>query len=180
MLRSTKQIRYINNDGRNRRSGGFSLLELIVVMAISGTILLFAYPTLQKWNRNQSLEDNVKEFYRSLTDARFTALSRGTTVRVNIAKTGDVHTITRYYLTDAKTSCDSSEPWVNLDSKEVILNSNFASSGTAIDNNICFYRDGSSSGANLSFSQKDGGEDLGQASMEVIMATGFVDLIESY
>lgn len=156
---------------------GFTVLELLVVVAIIATTLLFAYPTLQTWNNRKSLKSSVNDFYSAITEVRMQAMARSTTTRVLTSASGDDYTFTSYYLPTASSSCDASDPnWVQIKSQVIEINTNFQVTGSGLGN-ICFFRDGSATTGSFSFDEKDGGTDLGSADIDVIMATGFVDYV---
>lgn len=156
---------------------GFTLLELLVVLAIIGTLSVFGTPLFQDWSTKRSFDAAINEIYSSLTDARLDAFNRGVSTRVQTTKNGDEYTVTTYYLDSSLESCDTGLNWTESDQRSVDLNSNFTITGSGIGN-ICFYRDGSSTGGSFSIDQKDGGTELGAADISVTLATGFIDVIK--
>ena len=59
------------------RQRGFSLVELIVVVAIMGILLGVAAPSFSEWVASQLVRDTAADLHSSLTRARSEAISRG-------------------------------------------------------------------------------------------------------
>lgn len=157
-------------------SSGFTILELLVVLAIIGTLSVLGTPVFQNWNTKSSFESAINDLYSSLTSARLDSFARGVSVRVNTTKSDDQYTITSYYLDSSIASCDLGQSWTQNEQKVINLNSNFVITGSGLGN-ICFYRDGTSTGGNFSIDEKTGGTELGTADISVTLATGFIDVI---
>lgn len=153
---------------------GFTILELIVVLAVIATASVVVYPSISKTASRKDFVNSVKTFQTELSNTRLNAFSRGVTTRINTSQSGDVYTVTSYYSNSNPTSCAASGTWTQLNSVAVDVNSNFQVSGSGIGN-ICFYRDGTSSGGSFSFSQKDAGTEIGAATINIYLSTGFID-----
>jgi prepilin-type N-terminal cleavage/methylation domain-containing protein len=69
------------------RRDGFSLIELVVTIAIAGTLLAIGGLIYSSTTRKSSIESQVKTMYSDLTDARSQAFYRKTCRYVTIAGT---------------------------------------------------------------------------------------------
>jgi len=63
---------------------GFSLIELIVVMALIGILVSVATLDFNSWQRKSTVEAQVKELYADIQDARMKAAYTKSTYRVEI------------------------------------------------------------------------------------------------
>lgn len=63
-------------------AGGFSLIELMVVVAILGIMLGFAAPNYAEWVATQRVRDTAADIHTSLMRARSEALSRGVSTSI--------------------------------------------------------------------------------------------------
>lgn len=162
----------------NKYEYGFSLLELLAVLAIIATVSLFGLPAIQEWNAKKSFSRSINDVYSFLARARLEALSRSTTTKVVTSASGDNYTITSYYNSAAVTSCATAGGWTQIESTTISMNSNFNITGSGIGN-VCFYRDSTSTGGVYTFSQKNGQTNLGSGSINVVLTTGFVDVTKN-
>ena len=74
--------------GRRRRSAGFSLIELLMVMGVLGIISTLAVGGFQNMVRDQRVRNCSFELYASLTLARSEAIKRNADVTVSPAAGG--------------------------------------------------------------------------------------------
>jgi type IV fimbrial biogenesis protein FimT len=63
-------------------AGGFSLVELMVVVAILGIIMAFAAPNFSEWIATQRVRDTASDLHTSLMRARSEAISRGVSTSI--------------------------------------------------------------------------------------------------
>ncbi len=157
---------------------GFTLLELMAVLSIIAVVSLFGLPAFQDWNAKRSFQRSINDIYSSLSRGKMEALTRNITTKVNTSQSGDAYTLTTYYNATAVTNCSTTTGWTSLDVLTTNLNSNFQITGTGIGD-VCFFRDGTSSGATYTISQKNGQTDLGSGVISVILATGFIDVTKN-
>ncbi|MCD6035892.1 MAG: hypothetical protein K0R63_1633 [Rickettsiales bacterium] len=154
---------------------GLSLLELMVALAVVAVSLAFGRPHYEDWLMRRSLSNNYTDLNREFMNARFEAMRQNVTSRIVVADDGEgLYTITTYASNAAVTDCTSAGTWTELSSHRVEVNSRFTLDGD-IDDNLCFYRDGSSSGASFTLTQSDGEDNFGSATIDVILATGALD-----
>lgn len=60
-----------------KRAGGFSLIELMVVVALLGILMSIAVPAFSEWIASQRVRDTAADIHTSLMRARAEATSRG-------------------------------------------------------------------------------------------------------
>jgi type IV fimbrial biogenesis protein FimT len=83
------------------KQAGFTIMELMIVVAIIGILGAMALPGLKEWNRNAARTAAVSEFLGSMHLARSEAVKRN--VRVGICPTQDA--------TDAAPKCAGEKDW---------------------------------------------------------------------
>src|SRR5439155_21473695 len=64
---------------------GFTLVELVVILAIAGVLAALAAPTLSSYARTSALQAAARELATSINLGRQIAISRNTTVCVEVA-----------------------------------------------------------------------------------------------
>ena len=153
--------------------GGFSLLELVVTVAIIATISLYAAPAFQHWTAKHNYESDINDFYSFINQARYESMLRNQPIKVNITQNNNTYTLTSAYLDSDQSICDPTLDWQNFDSTEIELSSRIEFNNLT-GGDLCFYRDGSSSGAIYDFS--DSKNVATSKRINVIIATGFIDV----
>jgi type IV fimbrial biogenesis protein FimT len=63
---------------------GFSLIELMITLAVLGMMLMIALPNMGAWLQNTQIRTSAEGIYSGLTLARAEALKRNTTVRFQL------------------------------------------------------------------------------------------------
>jgi prepilin-type N-terminal cleavage/methylation domain-containing protein len=157
---------------------GFSLLELMVSIAIIATIITFTVPNFQNWSVKRSYKNTLEDLEYFLSESRNEVFTRNSTIRVSVSQSGDSYSFTRFISATPTTTCSSAGSWTEIVTRVISVNSRFQITGDSIGTNLCFFRDGSSSGGEYIISQKDGGEDMGGATLAITIATGFIDSSE--
>ena len=74
--------------GRNPREGGFTLIEIMIVIAIIGLTSALAVPNYIEWNAKQQLRQAATEIQNQLSLARISAMSRNSVVNVSFVVSG--------------------------------------------------------------------------------------------
>ncbi|WP_158592356.1 GspH/FimT family pseudopilin [Noviherbaspirillum sedimenti] len=74
--------------GRNGRSLGFSLVELMVTLAIAAILLAVGVPSFRDFVLNQRVKTASSQIFYALTLARSEAIKRNAEVRVQKVNTG--------------------------------------------------------------------------------------------
>jgi len=68
---------------RGRQPGGFTTLEVVIVIAIIMALAAVAVPNLSDWASNQRLKSATRDLFTHLQYARLEAVKRSTTIAVN-------------------------------------------------------------------------------------------------
>jgi prepilin-type N-terminal cleavage/methylation domain-containing protein len=165
----------LNRAGNGER--GYTLLELIITVAIIGLAAKFMLPGMDGWTLRRAFNNALGDLERDIITASQEAEMRNTTVRIFMVRAGDTYTITTFFSTDnpPPTVCAANGNWTTLTTRTEKLNSQFEITGNGVGN-VCFYRDGSSSGGTYNLGQKDGGTNYGSAVVGVTLATGAPDV----
>lgn len=153
---------------------GFTVLELMISLAIIGIVIAIVKPNLTQSKIKKEFRNSFQEIVDHLKTARIESITRNTTTRVLLTGTAGNYTMTAFFSASPTTTCDASGTWTQLYSHTLSLSDRFVITGTGVGN-VCFYRDNSSNGADYSLDQVDGGTEYGAGTINVSIATGYID-----
>ncbi len=74
-----------------KKADGFTLLEVLVVMAIAGTMIAIAIPALISSSKNADLKSAAQEMYGQFQRAKIEAIKRNQPVAIVFDTSGPVH-----------------------------------------------------------------------------------------
>lgn len=95
--RHLKRDHALSADPAGSRSTGFTLIELMVTLAVLAVLLMFATPSFIEWRRNTQLTAATNEVVNALAVARSEALKRNTSVDLVFTGTKEAVTGWRVY-----------------------------------------------------------------------------------
>lgn len=76
----------------NHRTKGFTLVELLVTLAVMAILLILAVPTFNSSVQNAKADTEISDLQRGLNYARLEAIDRGITTRIRPTAGGSVWT----------------------------------------------------------------------------------------
>ena len=91
---------------------GFTLLELMITIAIIGFVAIGAGTGMGGFRQSKTVQNTAKELRDHLADIRNHATSKDRTARMTIALAGGVYTMTSEYSTGATAACNAPAPEV--------------------------------------------------------------------
>lgn len=156
---------------------GLTVLELLITLAIIAIVATTA-PNFFSWTKRYGYKNTYHHLEQTLSSLRSEALSQNTSTRLVVENNGNAYTLHSYVTPTPVSSCDSSGGWTDLSSEALSIPSSFQVTGDGVSG-VCFYRDGSASGGTFNITQKNGGTDIGSATITVIVATGYLDVTAS-
>jgi prepilin-type N-terminal cleavage/methylation domain-containing protein len=154
---------------------GFTLLELMITIAIIGIVAIGAGTGMGGFRQSKTVQNTAKELRDHLADIRNHATSKDRTARMTIALAGGVYTMTSEYSTGATAACNAPAPevWIPIETKDIEVHNNY----NMTTDTICFFRDGSSSGEVFTVAPNAGV--TGRTyTLTTTIATGFIDVTE--
>ena len=108
---------------RNKKQGGFTLIEVVITVAIVGVLAMIAVPNMIGWRQERQMQGTARVFYSDLQLARFTAIREAETVSfIFAAPSGDYSLF-----------IDPNQNYV-LDAGEKLLNSETMPAGVTVEN----------------------------------------------
>lgn len=155
------------------------MLELLITIAIVGIVFTVgARSGLSSWSVKRDARNTFTTLVSEIETLKNQALGQNTTTRMTLVNVGDVYTLTTFLSSAPVTTCTSAGTWTTIFSKEVNVHETYEITGTAMAN-LCFNRDGSSSGGTLSIAPQDSSSTHTTYDLDVTISTGFIDVTES-
>ncbi|MCH2037428.1 MAG: prepilin-type N-terminal cleavage/methylation domain-containing protein [Rickettsiales bacterium] len=160
-----------------KRENGFTLLELIITLAIIATVTVFAIPNLENTKIKREFRGYYELLNQLIVTARITAIGQGNTARLLVERDNDEYTMTvlLYAGPDPIGPCNDTGTWTQIDQQIITLNTRFEITGNRVGTNLCFFRDNSSNGGGYVIEQKDDGTDFGISNINIAQATGYIN-----
>ncbi|MBE9527755.1 MAG: prepilin-type N-terminal cleavage/methylation domain-containing protein [Proteobacteria bacterium] len=124
---------------------GFSIVELLVVVAIIATIAAVALPSFYTWSTTLKYRDSALGLSSRCKLARATAVTKNIQTRIELDVDGKQYRMAEGDSPSSSTTWTSVSPWVAIH-EEVSWHTGTTCNGTA-DTNITFNPNGSSDGA---------------------------------
>ena len=143
---------------RLKAQAGFTLTEILIVVAIIGLLVMIAVPNFLDWNRKYKLKDAVSMLHGNIGLTRMYAINQSTTVTVAIAQPSSTSRVTVTFRNSSGT--DVITP-LTLDSEVSLTNA----AGTAVGSGV-------NSPQDVQFSPMGLRRDSGNANNLCITSTG--------
>jgi len=143
---------------RLKAQAGFTLMEMMIVVAIIGLLVMIAVPNFLDWNRKYKLKDAVSMLHGNIGLTRMYAINQSTTVTVAIAQPSSTSRVTVTFRNSSGT--DVITP-LTLDSEVSLTNA----TGTAVGSGV-------NSPQDVQFSSMGLRRDSGNANNLCITSTG--------
>lgn len=115
-----------------KRPRGFSLIELMVVLAILGILMGIAVPNFSEWIASQRVRDTASDLHTSLMRARSEAISRGLATSVTPVTTTNWANGWHIANPDGTYNPDPANPTVFIEQHGPVQNVSISGAGTAI------------------------------------------------
>jgi len=159
---------------------GYTLLELLVTIAIIASVIAIGSGSgIGEIRQKKTAQNTQKELRDQLATIRNHATSKNTTTRLVITQTGSTYSIGLQSASAITSDCNStSVTWQVIQLKEIDVHANYSITGTAFVNDLCFFRDGSSTGGNYIIAPVSGATGT-TYTLDITLATGYIDVTES-
>src|SRR5437016_4456600 len=143
---------------RLKAQAGFTLIEVMIIVAIISVLLMVAVPNYLDWSRKYKLKDAVATLYGNIGLARMNAINQSTTVTVTVTQTSAAAPVTVTFQNSASAAV---LPMMTMDLEVDLTNAAGATVGAGV-----------SSPQSVQFSPMGLRRDTGSANNLCITATG--------
>jgi len=116
--------------GKTQRSSGFTIVEVVIVVAVLGALMLIAFPALSKWVPNYQLKAAAQELYGNLQKAKIQAIKMNRDVTFSFTESADCSGATGYTFT-ANTTPPQTVASVTMKSGDVCIKDSTFANGTS-------------------------------------------------
>lgn len=116
-----------------KRAGGFSLIELMIVVAILGILMSVAVPAFSEWIAGQRVRDTAADIHTSLMRARNEAVSRGLATSITpVTISGVTSWANGWYIANPDTTYNPNpaNPTVFIEQHGPVQNASITGAGT--------------------------------------------------
>lgn len=116
-----------------KRTSGFSLIELMVVVGILGILISVAAPAFSEWIAGQRVRDTAADIHTSLMRARNEAVSRGLATSITpVTLSGVTSWANGWYIAnpDSTYNPDPANPTVFIEQHGPVQNASISGAGT--------------------------------------------------
>jgi type II secretion system protein H len=97
------------------RERGFTLTELMVVVAIMGSLTAVATPSLARWLTSIRMESATREIASTLQLARVKAITQNTSMRINFDTAANTYQIQQIASANLTPCSANPTPWNNIE-----------------------------------------------------------------
>lgn len=103
---------------KNMKHNGFTLIEMLIVVAILGIVLAVAFPSYQQLIAKQALIDQAEEMVQTINAGRVAAFTQKKPVYLSAKTTVADDAVTWCYGTNYTASCDCADTSCSLSVKQ--------------------------------------------------------------
>ena len=153
---------------------GFSLIELLIVVAIFGIISALGYPNIMKWYTKKQLQNDAHELFAVLKDAQQNSLLNKILYRISVNSDGKTISVE----TTDNPNCSSQSLFQDKTKVLTLKNSKLKTPGpqTFSPNGCCVDQGYTGLYVLQHINDKNNGADYGTYKINIKKATCFMDL----
>src|SRR5207247_10461195 len=117
------------NTARLKAQAGFTLIEVMIIVAIISVLVMAAVPNYLDWNRKYKLKDAVATLHGNIGLARMNAINQSTTVTMTVTQTSAAAPVTVTFRNSVGTDV---LPPTTMDLEVHLTNANGATGGAGV------------------------------------------------